>query len=206
MSRAEMPYSIEKEAENLREFALIMLKPFGMHKKTNGKIKDILFRQGNVLYNQDVTTSEEKMAEHYLPSQFDKNGNPNSYYPVIVRYMSEKEVEIFIIEDCKDTKSKDTKSFAARLKEDIIGNTKPDRAKEGTIRRIALEDNFPYIQFPEIDSNKIIDGVNYCTDNLIHCSDSLESSLREIKIWYKDQPEVIKKYEEIYNKLKSAKS
>lgn len=203
MSRIETPPLIENRAENLREFALIMLKPLGMHKKINGQIKDILFRQGKILYNQDVMTSEETMAEHYLPSQFDKNGKPRPYYPVIVRYMSKKEIEIFIIEDRKDKKEQDKSSFITRLREDVIGDTRPDRAKEGTIRKMAKDDNMPYIQFPEMNPDEIIDGIDYCIDNLIHCSDSLENALREIKIWYKNQSEVIKKYEELYNKLKS---
>lgn len=203
MFEIETKISVERKTENIREFALIMIKPLGMHSKTNGRIKDILFRQGDVFYNQSVLTNEETMAEHYLPSQFDKSGKVNSYYPVIVRYMSEKEVEIFIIED---NKSEDKRSFIDRLREDVIGNTKPSVAKEGTARRIAFDDNLPYIQFPEINPSKIINGTDYCTDNLIHCSDSSENALREIKIWYKSQPEIIKKYEEIYNKLKATKS
>lgn len=193
--------NIEKSPEKIKEFVLILIKPLGMQSKIRGLIDDELFKYGDVIYRRSVATTKEIVAEHYLQSQYDKDGKPIPYYPTIVNYMSNKITDVFILDE-KESRGKDDRSFIKKLREDVIGNTRPDKAKEGTIRKLAVEHDLPFMQYPQMSHDEIIEGINYCTDNLIHCSDSPDSALREIKIWFKDQPEVIEKYEKLYEQIK----
>lgn len=192
----------EKEVtrENIKEFLLIIIKPLGNNEKIRGVIDDMLYRYGKVKSSRRLVSTKQQMSEHYLESQYDSDGKPQAHYPTIVSYMSNKMVDVMILESIQEPDK--ARSFSDRLRKDIIGNTKPLQANVGTIRRLAVEHDLPFIQSPELTEEEIIQGANRtCTDNLIHCSDSLKSALREISIWFKDQPETVKHYETLYKSL-----
>ena len=186
--------SIENSCENkeqhekLKNFVVIIIKPMG--KEYIEEIMEKLSEHGKIKHFETVTSKKEQVSQHYAGSQFDSEGQETSYYPGLVSYMSEKNMELFILEG-----SNDQDCFIENLRENVIGPSDPMKAKEGQIRNIAK--TLDYEKKITIEKNGI-EKESKVFDNLIHCSDSQENALREIEIWLGKA--IAEDYKKRYNK------
>lgn len=151
-----------------KQFAFIMLKPAAAHDlDLTNYLKKELLKYGDIKYFRDnIIVDKSSISEHYKASQ------TNFWYPFIINYLTNKSVKIFILESTID---KD--NFDQFLKKQVIGSANLFKTEEFHLRRLAFK-KFPL----------------FLVDNLIHCSDSTQAALAEIRIWYKNEPDVIREF------------
>ena len=147
-----------------KPFVLVMFKPQGLEVRES--VMDILSRNGRVVDQSRVTVTEDKLQAHYDPSQ--------PYYAPLSKYLRGVNTEVLIVEG-------DEADFVQRMRK-LNGARSPIHTEEGQIRNIALKRGMPFIQVIPTQT-----GNQYCYDNLIHMSDSLESATREIGIWFDEE-------------------
>lgn len=197
----ELMMDLETETEVVpRDFTVILMKPMAVENGLVGEIMDRLVNEGGcsiTAYKLGSVAEKCDVAEHYAESQY-KNGEPTPYYPGLVNYMSEKVIDIFILEDLGQ--SSDGRSLHDRLRQDLIGPSNPEDAADHHIRAMARD--YEYRKEVDIPPEEAVPGSGSCIDNLIHCSDSIDSAMREVGVWFKDQPEVISKCEDAHRRIK----
>ena len=185
----ESDHESREQYEKLKNFALIIIKPMGI--EYIQEIIDRLLDHGEIKNLQFLKSTKEQIVQHYSASEFDVKGKKTSYYPALVSYMSKKDIRVFVLEGYNDRAD-----FIKNLRKDVIGPSDPEKTEEGQIRNIAKE--------LEYKKDVLVEGTgetSMAIDNLIHCSDSIESALKEIKIWYNDR--VAEKYEKRYSQDKN---
>lgn len=138
----------------MREKTLVLIKPDGVKRKIVGKIISMYEANNLDIINLKIVyPTDETIKEHYI-EHIDK-----SFFPSLREYFLEGYIYCLILEG-KD---------AIQKVRDINGKTDPNKAADGTIRKLYGE-------------NK--------TRNLVHASDSVESAEREMKIWFKEQKHI----------------
>ena len=162
--------------EKLKNFTVIIIKPMGA--EYSAQIMEKLLEHGEIKHFQAVVSTEEQVAEHYSNSQFDSDGQETQYFPGLVKYMSEKNMDVFILEGANDQNC-----FIENLRKNVIGPSNPEKTEEGQIRNLAK--NLDYKKELTIKGEGV-EKKSIIIDNLIHCSDSQESALKEIRIWFGD--------------------
>lgn len=173
------------------EFVLLILKPAVVNNPiVRAEILSELSEVGKITHSFiNHKTTREDVKTHY-------DDIIHKYYgPPIVKFLSSKEVDILIFEEKKNTILQGQQSFPEKLRSQLLGPSDPRDASEGHIRRKAVQYNLPFIHEVNIPKEEQIDNNTRALDNLVHCSDSLDNALREIKVWFKDYPEIISKYE-----------
>jgi len=198
----ESVYNFDAETERgerPREFALIIIKPMAMEKGLTPVIMQRLISEGQCVIESaklGTETTKEKVAQHYAGSRF-RDGKPTTYYPGLVHYISEKVVDIFVIADAASIS--DGRTFQQRLRQDLIGPSNPEKTEPHHIRSMARF--MDYIREVDIPAEEDVPGSEDAIDNLVHCSDSTESALREIEVWFKENPEMVEQFREKHYQL-----
>lgn len=184
-----------EKMENPPSFALLILKPLATESdKLRAEILGRLINEGKIAHMVDnYTATKYKVSAHYQDS------SGKSFIPPLVEYMSNKAVTVIVLEGQESEQGK----FIDKLRSDVIGPSDPKKAQEHHIRSLAIKYDLPYRQQVEVPKEEFIPGPDdsIAMDNLIHCSDSQESALREICIWFNDVPEVNQKYKDYFKEV-----
>lgn len=185
-------------AESTKEFVLTFVKPMGM--EYFKRIEKVLAESSKITEKKFVLMTFEQIAKHYAPSEFEKDGTPSNHYPGLIRYLSGKETYVMICQDQSIDQNKEQIDFVGNFRKSVIGSSNPRDNKIGQIRHIPIEEGLDFqkqMYIPELSITSLF------KDNLIHCSDSVESAVREIEIWF---PEVAPKYQKIFENIKKQKT
>lgn len=127
---------------------LVLIKPDAVERNLCGKIIDAYETAGLKIVGLKMIKADEKIAtEHY------KEHIGRSYFEELIKYITRSPLVAIILEG----------EEAIITVRKINGNTKPQLADEGTIRKRY--------------------GLNN-TENSVHASDCSESAEREIAIWF----------------------
>ena len=130
------------------EKSLVLIKPDAVRKNIIGNIIGIYEKQGLKVINLKMGLVKEKIAEEHY-----KEHKGKDFYESLLKFITSGPLVSMILEG-DDAISKIRK---------INGATNPEKAEEGTIRKLYADNN---------------------RENCVHSSDSLESAKREIKIWF----------------------
>lgn len=133
------------------EKSLVLIKPDAVKKNLIGKI--ISKYEDNNL--KVVALKMERITKEFASKHYEEHIGKNFYNPLL-SFITSGPLCALVLEG---------ENAIERIRE-INGNTNPDMAKEGTIRKM-------------YSSNK--------TENCVHASDSAESSKREIKLWFGEE-------------------
>ncbi len=132
------------------EKTLLFIKPDGVKRKITGKIISILEKNFTIKGIKMVKINK-KTAERFYEIHKGKE-----FFESLVDYVTSGPIVAILLSG---------KDVVNRLR-DIVGNTDPEKAKEGTIRRLY-----------GLDIQK----------NTVHASDSPENAKREISFFFKDE-------------------
>ena len=133
------------------EKSLVLIKPDAVRKNLIGKIIS-MYEENNlkVIYLRMGKITEEFASKHY------EEHIGKSFYKPLLSFITSGPLCALVLEG---------ENAIERIR-DINGNTNPEIAKEGTIRKI-------------YSNNK--------TENCVHASDSLDSARREIELWFGEE-------------------
>jgi len=154
-----------------------MLKPAAANDiDLSNFIKNQLSKYGDIKYIRDsIIVTKEKISKHYKSSQY------SLWYPFVINYFSKKSVQYFILDFYIDkydiTNDSKYSSFGGFLKTQVIGSANLCKTKKHHLRRLALK------------------KATFLVDNLIHSSDNTQEALKEIRLWYEDEPTIIAEFE-----------
>lgn len=164
-------------SQKLNAFVFIMLKPAAANDiELSNLIKNKLSKYGDIKHiRYSIIVDKEKISKHYKSSQ------SSLWYPFIINYLSKKTVQFFILEYYTDkydiANNSSYSSFGEFLKTQVIGSANLCKTKKHHLRRMALK------------------KATFLVDNLIHSSDNTQEALKEIRLWYEDEPTVIAEFE-----------
>ena len=159
-----------------KPFTFVMLKPLGM--EIAGHILARLHEIGQIRCAVPATITPYDIEAHY-GEKVNKR-----YFPAIVEYLSGKETYKIILQARSYGNPTDYVNFVRKE----VGTLKPHENELGTVRHLAMDYRLPYMQIvPQEDP----DLQQFCYDNLVHTSDSFDNVMREVNIWFRDQPEII---------------
>ena len=132
------------------EKTLLIIKPDAVRNRHVGKIIAVLEEKGIVIINMKMIRLTKELAEGFYEIHRNK-----SFYEELVEFMISDPVIVMVLEhdDC------------VKYIREIIGNTNPEEAAEGTIRRLFAES---------------------MTFNAVHASDSIENAEKEIYYMFGD--------------------
>ena len=132
------------------EKTLLIIKPDAVRNRHVGKIIAVLEEKGIVIRNMKMIRLTKELAEGFYEIHRNK-----SFYEQLVEFMISDPVIVIVLEhdDC------------VKYIREIIGNTNPEEAAEGTIRRLFAES---------------------MTFNAVHASDSIENAEKEIYYMFGD--------------------
>jgi nucleoside-diphosphate kinase len=140
------------------ENSLVLIKPDGLQKGVSGDIISQLSLADLKIVGMKITKVDEEVAkEHY------KEHKEKPFFQNLIDFITGKhhvDRVIAIIYQGED---------AIKKIRDLAGTTHPEKANPGTIRA----------KYGRIHSE------TEHMENVMHASDSIESSEREIKIWFK---------------------
>lgn len=156
-------------------FVFIMLKPAAANnKELSSYLQKKLSKYGDIKYiKHSVKVNKQKISKHYKASQ------GSLWYPFITNYFAKKSVQCFILEYNSEKLSINSNytSFGEFIKTQVIGPADICKTKKHHLRRLALK------------------KPTFLVDNLIHSSDNSQEALKEIRLWYEDEPMVIAEFE-----------
>ena len=132
------------------EQTLSIIKPDAVERNLSEKIK-LIFSQNNltILNTKKLHISKDEAAEFYKVHQ------SKPFYDQLCNYLSSGPIEVLILEG----------NNAVLKNRELMGETDPKKAKEGTIRKIY--------------------GISI-DKNSVHGSDSVENAKLEIKFFFKN--------------------
>lgn len=130
------------------EKSLVLIKPDAVRKNIIGNIIGIYENHGLKVVNLRMGVVKESVAEEHY-----KEHKGKEFYESLLRFITSGPLVAMILEG---------ENAISKIR-GINGATNPEKAEEGTIRKLYA------------DSNR---------ENCVHASDSLESAEREIKIWF----------------------
>ena len=133
------------------EKSLVLIKPDAVKKNLIGKIIS-KYEENNL---KVIDLRMEKITEKFASKHYKEHIGKDFYVPLL-KFITSGPLCALVLEG---------ENAIERIRE-INGNTDPEKAKAGTIRK-------------SFSSNK--------TENCVHASDSLESSKREIKLWFGEE-------------------
>lgn len=180
-----------------RGFAFIMLKPLACERGINSLIKDRISELGRVTACERVKVSRDLIEAHYLGIKYDKDGNINRHYYPITSYLTGKTVEAMVVEDVNGVYPH---CFIDMMRK-FVGPSNPVFSKEWQLRHTAVEKSLPFKRVLTLPEDVRDISNSYCLDNLIHCSDSIESARREVELWFSGTW-VSEKYAKVYEAIR----
>lgn len=132
----------------MMEKSLVLIKPDAVEKNLIGKIISFYENEGlKIVALRMEKVSEEFASNHY----FEHKGK--SFYDELLEFITRSPLCALVIEG----------QGAIQKIRKINGATNPEKAEEGTIRKLYALDK---------------------GENCVHSSDSIESAIREIKLWF----------------------
>lgn len=158
----------QKDLEpNGNSVCFIILKPLGGQEPLRTKILEKIGSISNIDFSIKHKATKEEVIELYKSGGFDENGEPKQYLLTMAEHFHGKEIELLVV---SSRKSSEELMDSIR---DLIGNWNPMNSKPGQIRHLMVEAGIPY----DSDSGY---------DNLIHSSETQDSLLREMRIWFSE--------------------
>lgn len=145
------------------ERTLIIIKPDALSKKIVGRVITT-FEQENfkIVAFKMVLLTREKAEEFYAEHK------GKEFYEPLVNFMSSNPCLVMVLEG---------ENITQKIR-DIAGNTDPQKAGEGTLRKLYAQDN---------------------RHNILHAADSVKSAEREVKFFFSEN-EIHHWEEKIYKK------
>jgi nucleoside diphosphate kinase len=137
--------------------AIILAKPLAV---SNGRVElleNILSAKCSILRSKTMTCDSSRIARHY------QEHSSKSFFQTLVSYYTGKTIKVY---EVGFNSEEDLAAFRSEM-------GKATQPAEGSIRHAIIGDIF--------SANKAESGV---ADNGIHCSDSIESGLRETEVWF----------------------
>jgi len=145
------------------ERTAVIIKPDALCKKIAGRVITTFEEQGfKIVACKMVFLTREKAEEFY------EEHKGKEFYEPLVNFMSSNPCLVMVLEG---------KNAIQKIR-DIAGNTDPQEAKEGTLRRLFAQDN---------------------RHNVVHAADSAKSAKREIKFFFSEK-EIYHWEQKIYKK------
>lgn len=130
------------------EKSLVLIKPDAVERNLIGKIINHYEDKGLKIIKLRMGTISENFAGNHYYEHKDKG-----FYPDLIKFITRNKLCALVIEG----------DNAIQIIRDINGATDPEKAEEGTIRKLyALNQQ----------------------ENCVHASDSIESATREIELWF----------------------
>jgi nucleoside diphosphate kinase len=164
----------------LKGFAFVLLKPLASSNAyLYSLILETLGLHANIVAFRNFQSTFEQTSLHYLESETQPR------YPVISRYLANKLLAGFIVEQ-KFNNAKSDK-WVRNMRTEVIGPSNPAECQTGQIRYLAIQHQINYLiklNESELPDYQTINGHRQCLDNLIHFSGSRIEAVREIGIWY----------------------
>jgi len=136
--------------EKILQRTLVIIKPDAFSKKIAGRIIMKFEDEGfKIVACKMVLLSREKAEEFY------EEHKGQEFYEPLVNFMSSNPCLVMVLEG---------ENVTQKIR-DIAGNTDPQKAKEGTLRRLYAQDN---------------------RHNILHAADSIKSAEREVKFFFSE--------------------
>ncbi len=136
------------------EETLILIKPDGFALRE--QILNMMDDLGIVTYNQRYQTTPMQLLEkHY------EEHRAKPIFPWLMNYFIGKPLEVFVYSG----------KHIVRSMRELVGHSNPQEATLGTIRALSS------------DSIQDADREQRPIKNLVHCSEDLDSAIREVGIW-----------------------
>jgi len=139
---------------------LILLKPDTVQRNLIGQILARFEAEGFAIDQIRTVEPSTELLHHHYEEHVDED-----YFAGLLAYMQEDRVIACIM-------TRDNAVSAAR---DLIGDTEPAAADEGTIRGDLGEDSYEQA-----------DAEDRGLRNLVHASEDVEAAEREIALWFSD--------------------
>jgi len=147
----------------MSERTLVIIKPDAFSKKIVGRVITTFEEKGfKIVACKMVLLTREKAEEFY------KEHKGRDFYEPLINFMSSNPCLVMVMEGEK----------ATQKIRDIAGNTDPQRAEEGTLRRLYAQDN---------------------RHNILHAADSAKSAEREVRFFFSEN-EIYSWQERVYKK------
>ena len=132
------------------ERTLVIIKPDALSKKIMGRVITTFEENGfKILACKMVLLTREKAEEFY------EEHKGREFYEPLVNFMSSNPCLVMVLEG----------ENATQKIRDIAGNTDPEKAEEGTLRKLYAQDN---------------------RHNILHAADSVKSAEREVKFFFSE--------------------
>jgi nucleoside-diphosphate kinase len=183
------------------ERTLVLIKPDGVKKAIIGKIISRFEDAGLKISAIKMVWADESLARnHYFidetwargvfektKASYEKEGKqmPFANHMEIGKEVQRRNMQL--LKECPVVAMVIEGPHAIELVRKMVGSTEPRQATPGTIRG----------DFALAESYILANGKNRAIRNLIHASDSKETSNREISLWFK--PEEIHSYKTIHD-------
>ena len=137
--------------KNSLEQTLLLVKPNVIKKNKIGAVLAAIEEKGIVIKKLRMLTMTGELAETFYAVHY---GKP--FYDKLIKFMTSGAIVAVVLEhnNCVDYVRK------------IIGNTDPEKAEEGTIRKLYADS---------------------LTENAVHASDSVENARKEIAIMFGEE-------------------
>jgi len=145
------------------ECTLLIIKPDALSKKIVGKVITTFEEKGfKIVACKMILLTRERAEEFY------EEHKGKDFYEPLVNFMSSNPCLVMVLEG---------KNATQEIR-DIAGNTDPQKAEPGTLRRLYAQDN---------------------RHNVLHAADSIKSAEKEIKFFFSES-EIHRWEEKIYKK------
>jgi len=145
------------------ERTLVIIKPDAFSKKIVGKVITTFEKKGfRIVACRMVLLSREKAEEFY------QEHKGKEFYEPLVNFMSSNPCLVMVLEG---------ENITQEVRE-IAGDTDPQKAEPGTLRKLYAQDN---------------------RHNILHAADSLKSAEREVKFFFSEN-EIHQWKEKVYKK------
>jgi len=145
------------------ERTLVIIKPDAFSKKIVGRVVTTFEEKGFKIVGCKMVLLTRDRAEEFYEEHKGKE-----FYEPLVNFMSSNPCLVMVLEG----------DNATQKIRDIAGNTDPQKAERGTLRRLYAQDN---------------------RHNIIHAADSNESAEREVKFFFSED-EIHHWEEKVYKK------
>lgn len=133
------------------EKSLVLIKPDAVRKNLIGKIIG-KYEDNNL---KVIALKMEKITKEFASKHYEEHIGKDFYIPLL-NFITSGPLCALVLEG---------ENAIERIRE-INGSTNPEKAKEGTIRKM-------------FSTNK--------TENCVHASDSIDSAKRELKLWFGEE-------------------
>lgn len=138
----------------------VLVKPDGVNRGLVGQVLARFEQQDLQLTALDLRRPEQELVEAHYQEHWDED-----FYPALVDYLTDRWVVTAVFYG----------DSAVKTARDLVGDTNPPDADDGTIRG----------EFGE-DSMEQADREDRALRNVVHASEDADAARREIMLWFPD--------------------